>query len=303
MKNDSGEAQSAPSPTTAEKPAEEQQTRQGLRRNSLLSSVNWQIFSAVGGLIIGVVTIIIGLIAYVSPRSASPSDPDVSVISRSIERLADVELKVEDEPGDKASSSALSVQDNVIDVQLQNKGGTPALVTAVEASVSYARKMQLCPGIGGGILYASALYDVRVPVFTLPSVPTFPIKVEKKLPFRIDANSFDRLAITVGHEKVASGDGPWVYILDLSLRTQNSETLKLGKFAPISPASRVSVLTKNLAELPKYGQDYAGCHEKNWESIVLAMNSGGGMAPALLALNDQYKSSPYLLAPGQKRKF
>lgn len=275
---------------------------QSSHRKTRLLPTNWQTISVVAGLVFGAVTVVIGLIGYISPRSVPPSSPDLSVISRSIERIADVELRVEGESIGGGSSNDFSVQDNVIDVQLQNKGGTPALITAAEVSVSYARKMQLCPGIGGELLYANALYDVRIPAFHLPSIPTFPIKVTKELPFQVDPNSFDRLAVAIGPEEISSDDGPWVYILDVSLKMQNSEKVELGKFALLSPASQLEALEKNILEFPAYGQEYAECHEKNWESVSEATNSGGEVAPALSSLYSLYDSIPSLLAPGEERR-
>jgi hypothetical protein len=247
---------------------------------------NWSAIGALVGvaaLLIAVATGVIGAFAYLKPRSTPSTPARLAVISAELKPGAEIQFTPEESPLD--FPEGFGIRDNFVDVQLQNQGGLPELVESVEASITYAQNLVPCFGTGGEILYAKALYDLRVPTFQSQDVPTMPLHVAQKMPFEITGNAYDRLAIRIGPDRVAKDGGPWLYAVDLTLHTRTSGAVAVGRFVLLTPTSQLATLETDLQTVEP---DFFQCYRDNYSAIRHATAGGGTIDPSLDGLRHRY---------------
>ena len=205
------------------------------------------------------------------------------------ERLATTQLQLAGEPTvrttDEISAQMLDGSDpgwsldanvnaSAVDVILENTGGRPALITSVEATIHDVIRLERCLA-GGGAVYVAALYSIIVPVGDdgLSHAGQF----RADLPFEVEGNSVDRLAITVGPDQSGFDDLSYVYDTDLRLVLADGSALELGRFGLISPIETDLV----LEALYSGKQHDSDCMRKNVADVEEVITRPGRKAPAL----------------------
>ncbi len=240
------------------------------------------VLSGVAAAVIGLAALLVALFAWLSPRAASPSAADLKVVSVDVARLQDVQFGSDfsdpDLPDDERTEG-FTVQDSLVDVQLFNSGGSPTLITDIEATFLYAELLIGCPATGGG-LDITGLYDVRFPTDIEP-----PRVIMARKPFQVAPNSYDRLAITLGPYATTK---PWIYTVELRAKTLDStESIDLGTVTLISP---VLELGKVRAQPQSTDPEQVHCRDKNRQTLNEAIRFNTIASPEVVDLRDRFNT-------------
>lgn len=239
------------------------------------------VLSGVAAAVIGLVALLVAIFAWLGPRAAPPSASDLKVVSVDLAQLREVQFAPDfnsDLPED-ARAEGYTVQDSVVDVQLFNSGGSPVLITEIEAKFVYAELLIACPPAGGA-LGITGLYDVRVPTdINVPRVVT----VQK--PFQVAPNSYDRFAITLGPD---ASTRSWIYTVELSAKTFDSaESISLGTVTLISP---IAALGEIRAQPQSTDPVQAPCSDTNRQALNEAIQFNTIISPEVKDLRDRFNA-------------
>ncbi|MFD4635876.1 hypothetical protein ACFWN2_01105 [Lentzea sp. NPDC058436] len=201
--------------------------RKGRRRRARRrgAAVKWYaspVFVAVVsivGVAVAVVSLVVAKAAYDQDAAGKDASmtPRVNVVGHELTSVDDVAAELSedvDKPTEKVSVKALAV-----DVVLENLHDQSALITRVDAEVRGVHTVQAC---GGGPLQITAQYHVRIPQDGAGR------KFGSDVKFEVEGKRKDRFVVSVGPEKVIETDLVQIFHLDLLLRLQNGETLRVN---------------------------------------------------------------------------
>lgn len=243
-----------------------------------------QIGIAIAGIIFTLAALVVAWLAFRQDQS-------------SMERSSSAQLKVVGEPAVRTTneiraqfkddseptwSQEAEMELSVIDVVLENTGGRPALISSVEATISEAAELEDCREAVGGAVYITALYSITVPYDNESMM--HPISLQAEFPFAVEANSVDRLAITVGPDK-SFGSG-FVYHTDIRLRLADGSLIELGRFILLAPIETASVIAAVSEGIPQYPD----CMRNNVAAVEQALAGPGRKAPALVEFSSAMRS-------------
>lgn len=230
------------------------------------------------GTILAFAALLVAIFAWLKPQAAAPTDARVESIGLEVSRLQNVRFSpTEAVGGDTPESTGYNVQDSVIDVRLSNTGGSPILITAINAEFLYSKLLIACPGIGGE-LTAAGQYDIKV-----PTTAKAPFSLRAAKPFQVAPNSFDRLAVTIGP---LDSHAPWVYTVKLTAETSDpGRQIDLGTATIANPSSGLGkIRAQPFSSDPADEQ----CIRENRETLADALSYGAKVSPDLEELHDRF---------------
>jgi hypothetical protein len=99
-----------------------------------------------GGALGTLAALILSYLAWSHPQPAEPLAAELRAVGMDVSRLEEIPYEpVDDVGGGEAGALDILMQDSVIDVQVENRGGSPILVTEIEATILYAELLIACP--------------------------------------------------------------------------------------------------------------------------------------------------------------
>lgn len=204
----------------------------------------------------------------------------MTLTSIGVNRLQDVDITTT--YGDDKPVSSTS-QDTIIDIALQNAGGSPALIRSIDFNFDFAEELENC-NPGRGPVVVTAKYDLHVPLH----LTSEQFKETKNgVLFQVAPNNFDRLAVTVGPERVNDGDRPWVYGGTVTLHFDAPQPeLTTTRVALMSPVWGTAAILNDM-RIPRADQE--PCLRGNIDRISRAIKTGGTVSPQLTGAQQSYQ--------------
>jgi hypothetical protein len=163
------------------------------------------------------------------PPEIAPIAPGTTSISPGTsmsENASEIPSGVVARSGEPTSAGQGDVMADIVDITLQNKGGQPALIVGIEATVKRAEYLGSCWGAGD--IPVAGVYDLIVPIES-----TYPLRVSKSVRFSVAPKSVDRLAISIGPNLDDTSVG---FVVDAEFRLvlADGQRLDVGSYALLS---------------------------------------------------------------------
>jgi hypothetical protein len=234
------------------------------------------------GLVIAIISGVMAIFAWLLPQSAPSSPSDLRIESIGINRLQSVDIESKNagmsDPSSKAGESA-------IDIVIHNDGNSSGLIRSIDAHFDYAQALENC-NPGHGPVVVTGNYSMLVPV--KPSGNDFVLSKHDAL-FQVAPNSYDSLSVTIGPERMISGDYPWIYGVTLVLHTESpQQELKTEHVSFISPTSYVSSVVEK--QIDRASPSDVPCMQKNADMLSKVSGSNGRLSPQITDLLNKYKT-------------
>ena len=227
--------------------------------------------------------LIIAGFAYFTPRDpGKTANPRIVKVELSTGKEVELQLDVEGYP--EYPTELARKHDATIDITLENSGGTAAYIESIAAELQYIGQVENCAE-SGGPLRITALYDIRVPL-----AGTAPLTLEDEIAFQIAANSFDRLALTIGPDVYYEGDYPSLYRLHVTLQTSDGRALDTPSLALISSTDYHSSVLGFVGPDFSHNAEFERCITDNYAKFVEASETAKIISPELETLISAYRA-------------
>jgi hypothetical protein len=211
-----------------------------------------------------------------SPTSTVEPQARITLAALAVKRIAaiDAEIRHSDDPNFKDHGK---LSGTLIDVTLKNTGDAPSLITGADFQFIRVAQLSGCP-TGGGPLNILGLYDVKVPDKKAPFM------IRKEMKYEVRPHSYERFAFRVGPRHITEGEWPFLYDIDITLRLDNNDSLRIGKVQMTQPA------LESVQPRPPSTAEQDACQTKNAEMLrSFAESSGGTPSADLLSLNKKWR--------------
>ncbi|MFH8221983.1 hypothetical protein ACH4C2_23285 [Streptomyces sp. NPDC018057] len=166
------------------------------------------------------------LVPDLQPKPSPEPDPGAKLVDFDLDQEQRIRADWVSDGGEPGTTG--DWKSSLVTVILRNSGDNPVLVSQAEFRFSAITELG-CP-YGAGGLEVKARYDIRI-----PSRAQAPFQRVRKMKYTIPPHEQERVAFTVGPERVYEGGLPHVYVFTISLRLSDHSRIEIPEMTYMDP--------------------------------------------------------------------